>query len=204
MFESQEESITDCAGQLHGPGDASGNRFLATFGLGSDTLMPQKSLQLASIFSYRVKLCDTIFSKALQSNVRIASNATTPEITGDNYGWICIGSNVTGQRIYKLSPDNLTRNWECTLETAQRTLDVTTKRGIRTVANTSLSRQFWTNDRQLRYKWLEVNMFTDTLESSVQLKRGNRYVQVYCTHFGRTREYGMPTKVIAQEMLFNF
>ena len=39
MFESQEEAITDGAGRLHERGDASENRFLATVGLGLDTLI---------------------------------------------------------------------------------------------------------------------------------------------------------------------
>ena len=184
MFESQEEAITDCDGRLHKPGDAYENRFLATVGLGLDTLMPHHVLQLASIFSDRVEICNASFSKELQSNVQIASNANTPAITGDKNGWIYIIYTVTGQRRSKLSPDKLTRNWGCTLENVQRTLDVTTQCGICTVANPSISRQFQTNGRHLRYKRFGVNMFTDTIEYSVWWKCGNRYGQVYCTHLG--------------------
>ena len=72
MFKYQEEAITDVAGKLHKPGDASDNRFLSTVGLGSDTLMPQHSLQLAIIFSDRFEICNASFSKALKSNVQIA------------------------------------------------------------------------------------------------------------------------------------
>ena len=86
MFESQEESITDGSGRLHEPGDASENRFLATVGLGLDTLMPQQSLQLASIFYNQVEICNASFSKALEYNVQIASNSATPATTGDNNG----------------------------------------------------------------------------------------------------------------------
>ena len=46
-------------------------------------------------------------------------------------------------------------------------------------------------------------MMTDTLESSVCSKRGNKYGQVYCTHFGWARAYGIPTKGTAHETLSN-
>ena len=98
MFESQEEAITEGAGQLHKPGDAYENHFLVNVGLGLDTPMPQQSLQLASVLSDRVEIYDASFDKAIQFNVRIASNDTTPATTGDNYGWMYIGSTVTGQR----------------------------------------------------------------------------------------------------------
>ena len=54
MLKSQKEAITDDAWWLHKPGGASENLFLENFGLGSDTPMPQQSLQLARIFSDRV------------------------------------------------------------------------------------------------------------------------------------------------------
>ena len=46
-------------------------------------------------------------------------------------------------------------------------------------------------------------MMTDTLESSVCSKRGKKYGQVYCTHFGWARAYGIPTKGTAHETLSN-
>ena len=82
------------------------------------------------------------FNAALQSNFRIVSTA---KATGEQPGWINIGETRTGQQRTKLSPDKLAMNWSCTLETAQLTLDVTTQRGIRNVANPIPSRRFGTN-----------------------------------------------------------
>ena len=37
-------------------------------------------------------------------------------------------------------------------------------------------------------------MFTDTLESTVASKRGNKYAQIFATQFGWTRAYPMAKK----------
>ena len=110
---------------------------------------------------------------------------------------------MTGSRGYKLITDALARNWGFILKNAQQTLDVTTQRGIRTVANPSISQGFQTNNLQLRYRRIGVDLFTDTIESPVISKRGKKYVQVYCTHFRCTRAYGILTKGTAHETLYN-
>ena len=46
-----------------------------------------------------------------------------------------------------IQPSELARRWGIGIEAAKRTLNVTTQRGIRTVAHPSLSRRFRTNDR---------------------------------------------------------
>jgi hypothetical protein len=56
----------------------------------------------------------------------------------------------TSNRKNKITPEELVKTWNTIgLETAKRTLKSTTQRGIKTVANSSISRQFRTNDRQL-------------------------------------------------------
>ena len=115
--------MTDDAGRLHKPGDASDRQFIATVGVDSYSLDNPYLIQIASIFSDQVESCDATFTEALQSNFRIASTATTP---GDPYKWINIGETKTVQRRYKLTPDKLARNWGCTLDIAQHTLNVTT------------------------------------------------------------------------------
>ena len=120
-----------------------------------------------------------------------------------NGAWINIGSNITWKRRSKLSPNTLAQNWGCTFDTAQRTLVVMTQHGIHTVAKSSLSRLSRTNDRQLQYKRLGVNIFTDTLDSAVRSKQGKKYRLVFCTHFEWPRAYSMPTKGTAHETLYN-
>jgi type II secretory pathway component HofQ len=95
----------------------------------------------------------------------------------------------------------LARNFGIGLDTAKKTLKVTTQRGVRSVANPTLSRRFRTNDRQLRYKRLPVDMFTDTMISKVKSRRQNQYAQIYATAEGWTRAYPMQTKSQAHETL---
>jgi hypothetical protein len=59
-----------------------------------------------------------------------------------------------------MSPARLAKNWGIGLETAKQTLKVTTQRGVRTVLHPSLSRRYRTNDRQLRYCRLGVELFS--------------------------------------------
>jgi hypothetical protein len=47
---------------------------------------------------------------------------------------------------------------------AKQTLKVAAQQGARTVANPSLSRQFWTNNRQLLHRRLQCNMHSNTLD----------------------------------------
>jgi hypothetical protein len=56
----------------------------------------------------------------------------------------------------RFDPDLLARNWSIDRQTAKRTIDVTTQRGVRTVLHPTLSRRFRTNDRQLRYRWCRL------------------------------------------------
>jgi hypothetical protein len=44
---------------------------------------------------------------------------------------------------------------------------------------TNIRRQFYTNDRMLRYNRLSNNMFTDTLESGTLLRRQSKFAQVF-------------------------
>ena len=109
-------------------------------------------------------LCTDSFLGMLQLNVQIAY-ASTKDST-------------------KSTTETLVRNWGIGLAAARRTVKATTHRVIRTVAHASLSRRFRTNDRQLRYRRINAEMFTDTAKSAVQSKRGNKYIQIYSMPFG--------------------
>ncbi|KAI2507229.1 hypothetical protein MHU86_7186 [Fragilaria crotonensis] len=79
----------------------------------------------------------------------------------------------------QLTPQVLATNWGIDVKTAARTVKATTQRGIRTVLHPTLSRRFRTNDRQLRYRRLPINCFTDTLFSNTTSRRNNRCAQIY-------------------------
>ena len=58
------------------------------------------------------------------------------------------------------------------MESAQKTLNVTTQRGVRT-DNTKITRNFGTGDRMLKYKRINECFFTDTL--FLTKKAGNNF-----------------------------
>jgi hypothetical protein len=89
---------------------------------------------------------------------------------------------TTNKRKGTMTAQRLAKNWGISLDSAKQTLNVTTQRGVRTTANPSLSRRFRTNDRQLRYRRLRCDMYTDTLDAkTVTSKRGNKYAQIFAT-----------------------
>ncbi len=97
--------------------------------------------------------------------------------------------------------NQLVQNWGIGTDAAKRTVEATTQRVIRSVAHPSLSRRFRTNDRQLRYRRINAEMFTDTAESNVISKRGNIYTQFFSLPYGWVRAFSMPKKSSAHETL---
>ena len=93
------------------------------------------------------------------------------------------------------------KNWGIGLETAKKTLKVTTQRGIRTVVHPTLSRRFRTNDRQLRYRRLPIDLYTDTMKATVKSQQGNKVAQVFCSRNGWTRAYPLEKEAHAHEAL---
>jgi hypothetical protein len=76
------------------------------------------------------------------------------------------------------------------LDTAQRTLNITTQWGVRSVLN--LTQQLW-------YRCLPVDMYTDMMFSKIKSKHGNTCAQVFATAEGWTRAYPMQKKLQAHE-----
>ena len=60
-----------------------------------------------------------------------------------------IGSVTSGARQPNIQASQLARSWGIGLETAARTIEAMTQKGLRTVLHNTLSRRFRTNDRQL-------------------------------------------------------
>ena len=77
----------------------------------------------------------------------------------------------------------------------------TTSRGIRSVLDPTISRRYPTNDRQLRYRRIPLEMYSDTMKESVRSRNGNKYAQVYCTRSGWTLAIPMQSKSDAHETL---
>ena len=137
-------------------------------------------------------LCDHTLSTELETSVHITDTQATRR---------SLASVRVAERRNGIDAATIARNFGVGLDTARRTLKATTQRGIRTVLNPTLSRRFRTNDRQLRYRRLAVEMFTDTLFSKVKSKRGNTCSQVFGTAGGWARAYPMKLKSQAHEAL---
>ena len=95
----------------------------------------------------------------------------------------------------RISPETLVKNWGISLDSANKTLQATTMKGLRTTLHPTLSRRFRTNDRQLRYRRLSHDMYTDTAEAKVvSYFRKNKYGQIFATRFGWVRVFPMQKK----------
>jgi hypothetical protein len=95
----------------------------------------------------------------------------------------------------------LAKNWGIGNEAAKRTHLVTTQRGIRRMIRPSPTKQYNTNDRQLRYRRLLVTMFTDTMYSTIPSRQQNKAAQIFCTAFGFVRAFPMKKEIESHEAL---
>jgi hypothetical protein len=88
----------------------------------------------------------------------------------------------------------LATNWGIGIEAAKRTRLVTTQRGIRRMVHPSFTKRYKTNDRQLRYRRLQVTMYTDTMYSTILSRQMNKAAQIFTTDFGFVRAFPMKKK----------
>ena len=91
---------------------------------------------------------------------------------------------TTDQHKAHIGPATLAKNWGISILSAKRTFDAMMQHGLCTVLHLTLSHCFPTNDRQLRYRRIGHNMFTDTLKAQTTTWfRKNKYAQVFSTSF---------------------
>ena len=98
----------------------------------------------------------------------------------------------------------LYQKWFISTEEDRITVQHTKQRGIRKILHPSLSQQFNTNDRALRYNRMQHSVFADTIQAVTVSSRGNQYAQVYSTNFGWSRSHPMNRKGDAHETLYLF
>ena len=174
-FKSQEESMTDSAGKLIEKSVKWGNeRIIAAL-----HTLPQGEQPA------------TDFGLVLARNV----NTLTPRISSKGMEPVSVKVLNTSSRRNSMSPHLLDQRWGTHLDTARRTLDATTQRGVSSVLNPTTTRRYRTNERQLHYRRLSHDMFNDTLEASAcSWFRQNQYVQVFAMAFGWCGFYPMRKK----------
>ena len=104
-------------------------------------------------------------------------------------------------RTPSIEPIVSSKRWDITPEKAQKTIQDTLQRWIRTMLHPLLSTQIRTNDRNLCYHDLEHPVFLDTMFASAVSRRCNRCAQVYTTDFGWARAFLMASRNEAHETL---
>jgi hypothetical protein len=93
-----------------------------------------------------------------------------------------------------IDAEHLSKTWRIDLETAKRTLDITSQKSMRK-ENPTLSRNYGTNDRMLRYKRINEYFFMDTLfatKKAGKSSRGHTCCQLFVTDKGYV--YVVPMK----------
>ena len=158
---------------------------------------------VSALQAYQTPLLHDLGS-ALQGtvHVRTVSTVAKPKQKHRTAHRVTIRAVKTARQRFKMEPARLAKNWGISLNAARKALEATTMKGVWTTLHPTLSRRFRTNDRQLRYRRLSHDMFTDTLESKVtSWHRKNRYAQVFATRFGWVRVFPMRTKSAAHEGL---
>jgi len=172
MFQENEEALTDYRGQI----------------IVSDTSTRGRGYTVASAQSAAYDVVDitdqTNFGTALENAICVT-----------------VSQVETSKRKNKVDHITLAQRWAIPPSKAKKTVQVTTQRGIRTIAHPSLSRRFRTNDRQLRYRRLPSDMYTDTMFSKVPSQLNDKCAQVFATDFGWARAHPMKAKADAHEAL---
>ena len=80
------------------------------------------------------------------------------------------------------------------MDTARKTLKITTQHGVQTLLHPSTSRCFSTNDHMLCYNRINTPLFCDTMSLSVRSTRGNSCGQVFSNEAGWSRFFPLQSK----------
>ena len=121
----------------------------------------------------------------------------TNEAVLDNF----MASTAQAGKTRGVDPKHLSKIWRISHEDAQRTIDVTTQTSTRT-DNPTLSRNYSTNDRMLRYKQIKEFFFMDTFivtKKGGQSSRGHTCCQLFVTDKGFI--YVVPMKKKSEVLL---
>ena len=171
------------------------------------------SSQENSMLDFRGRIVSTVITTRGRITMQVNAIASAPfaaycvvDATDDNnFGsylesFIRISLTSTSRKA-AIGHDELAKRWGIHPDRAKATVQRTTQRGVRNIANPALVRRFRTNDRMLRYRRLRHPVFTDTMFADTYSRRNNKCAQVFATDFGWVRVYPMKTKGEAHETL---
>ena len=95
-----------------------------------------------------------------------------------------------------IDAEHLSKTWRIDVETAERTLDITSQHSMQK-DNPTLSRNYGTNDRMLRYKRINEYFSMDTFfatKTAGKSSRGNTCCQLFVTDKGYVYVVSMKSK----------
>ena len=99
----------------------------------------------------------------------------------------------TGDTTSAITPENLARKWMVGIETARKSLHVTTQRGVRSIPNPAM-RRFKTQMAHLRYPRLKGMYYADIMEPKIKSIDSQKYAHVIGNGRGFTKVYPMERK----------
>ena len=102
---------------------------------------------------------------------------------------------ATATRASGVTPERLSKIWSIDIETAKRTIDLTSQH-VKHEGSSHLKRRYSTNDRMLRYKRIRTHFFMDTFQVTAKAisQQGNRYMQLFVSDTGYMFVYPMKAK----------
>jgi len=165
------------------------------------TILPLHAAEEEALFAtFTDQLADHRMIHAIRSDLPYVDRGQTDSRPRKRNRLITLAA-MSSMAKPKIDPAVLAKRWGIGLKAAKNTLKKTTQRAIRTVLHPSLSRRFRTNDRQLRYRRLPLDLFTDTLITKVPSRRGNKYCQVFGASNGWKRCFPIKARSEAHHAL---
>ena len=101
----------------------------------------------------------------------MAAKKKVIELTDEEALEAFMTSATEASKLKGVDAETLSKIWRIDLETAKKTIDITSQRCVRQM-ETEFSRNYSTNDRMLRYKRINQYFFMDTF--SATSKGGNQ------------------------------
>ena len=100
----------------------------------------------------------------------------------------------TGDVTSEVTPENVAKRWLVGIETAKKTLNVTTQRGVRSIPNPAATRRFKTQMAHLCHPRMGGMFYADIMEPKVLSLESHRYAHVIGNGCGFSKVYPMERK----------
>ena len=163
-YQLTEDALVDNAGRLLERGDMEDRHFISSFSSGLSTnpctISKTISQEHAVLHDIDPRLNDHCFSQQLRDMVNISSVRSAYKAPA-------------------VDAIKLARNWGIGIEAAPKTIRATAQRGARTTLHPSLTRRRPTNDRFIRLRRLNHNLYGDLMKANVKSKRMNEHVHIF-------------------------